>query len=473
MRKSAFPLALGGLLFSTVTLASAEALRVSAEQSDLSLTVYNHGLALVEDQRRARVRAGTLILEWPEVSASLRPETVLFSSPGLRVLEQAYRFDLISRDRLLEAHVGEAVTIARENPHDGMTTYKPARLLSANEGYVFSHQDADGLTHVEFSDTSPWRFAVETIPDDLYARPTLTLSARSNREAPGHPMALTYLTRGLSWKMDYVLDVDLQKTGKASLDGLVTLENSSGVDYPNAKIGVIAGEVNAVNSQLRARSLAFSDSVAMEAPRQGAAEPVGGYYRYELPERTSLANRALKQVSLLHHPEVSLALQHRIESHLFNQNEPQKPRSASLYLRGANAEDTGLGVPLPAGDVHVYEKRGKRRLLLGEARIGPTAVGQSIELPLGKAFDLKMVERITDQIKRHEHLSELTKSIEFTNASNVDRVLEYRLSMPSNSRLLEHSLAPDPRVSAGYRTWQIRVPAHDEVTLNLSVEYRS
>jgi len=61
-----------------------------AAASQLSMTVYNNNLALVQDVRRLDVSSGRSRIEFKDVSASIRPETVALTGKGLEVVEQNF-----------------------------------------------------------------------------------------------------------------------------------------------------------------------------------------------------------------------------------------------------------------------------------------------------------------------------------------------------------------------------------------------
>src|SRR3546814_4544770 len=74
-------------------------------QGDVSVTIYSNDLALVQDVRQLNIKAGTNRLEFPDVSAQIRPETVSFSAEGASIVEQNFDFDLLSPDKLMEKAV--------------------------------------------------------------------------------------------------------------------------------------------------------------------------------------------------------------------------------------------------------------------------------------------------------------------------------------------------------------------------------
>ena len=121
-------------------LASAPAYAQSA-QGDVSVTIYNNNLALVQDARTLNVAAGRSKQEFPDVSAQIRPETVTLSGSGIAIVEQNFDYDLLSPDKLMEKAVGQVITIVRTNPATGAETREQAKVLAANGGIVLQIGD--------------------------------------------------------------------------------------------------------------------------------------------------------------------------------------------------------------------------------------------------------------------------------------------------------------------------------------------
>ena len=105
-----------------------------AQQREVSVTIYNSNLALVEDARPLDLKAGRQKLEFKDVSAAIRPETVSLSAPGVTILEQNFDYDLLTPDKLMQKAVGQQVKIVRTNPGDGKETTEVATVLAANQG---------------------------------------------------------------------------------------------------------------------------------------------------------------------------------------------------------------------------------------------------------------------------------------------------------------------------------------------------
>ncbi len=268
-----------------------------ADQADLSITVYNSDIALVRDVRNLRLPDGTFDLQFMDIAATVNPATVHFRSltqPGaLGVLEQNYEYDLLEPDKLLRKYVGREVTLVRVRQDGGSTREEEVRatLLSYNNGPVWQigKEIVTGLhaDHIRFPE----------LPGNLHSRPTLIWTLQ-NQGASSHRVEASYLAGKLAWNADYVLTVGRDDKA-ADLDGWVTLTNGSGTAFNNAKLQLVAGDLNRVRQALERRMAdSMKESVAAAAP-QMAQEAFSDYHLYTLGRRTTINNNETKQVSML------------------------------------------------------------------------------------------------------------------------------------------------------------------------------
>src|SRR5450432_2709548 len=202
----------------------------------LSVTIYSSDLALVQDRRDVDLKGGRQRIEFQDVSAQIRPETVSLTAADISIVEQNFDFDLLTPAKLMEKAVGRQVTIVRVNPATGAETREQALVLATNGGVVLKIGER---IEVLRDDGLPVRVIFDKVPDNLRARPTLSVTVIGGH--PGtRPATLSYLTPGLGWRADYVA---LYNEGDSKIDvqGWVTLTNSSGVTYDNAQTLLVAG----------------------------------------------------------------------------------------------------------------------------------------------------------------------------------------------------------------------------------------
>src|ERR1700684_1780952 len=276
---------------------------ISAADRSLSVTIYAGDLALVQDRRNIEVKAGRQRIEFTEVSGQIRPETVSLAAADISIIEQNFDFDLLTPAKLMEKAVGQEVTIVRVNPATGAETREQALVLATNGGVVLK---IGQRIEVLRDDGLPVRVIFNKVPDNLRARPTLSVSIIGTH-AGTRRATLSYLTPGLGWKADYVALYN-ESDGKIDVQGWVTLTNSSGTTYDNAQTLLVAGspsqvcggsQPNIYRAPVRRQNMQQPGSLQQAGTESGSRERLGDYYLYPLAERTTIANLQTKQVSFL------------------------------------------------------------------------------------------------------------------------------------------------------------------------------
>ena len=458
----------------------------AAEQTGLAVTIYNGDLALVKDARKVKVVNGDNLLAWRDVSAQIQPETALLRSLDGRKLtlyEQNFDFDLLTPQKLLEESVGEQIRVIRHQPITGVEMSEYATVLAANEGAVLKFSD-----RVETALPNPGRLAFPGVPAHLRDRPTLSMLFKTEVPTPffagskstvDQDMELSYLTTGLTWKADYVAELS-NKEDSIDLNGWVTLTNTSGTAYNNARLQLIAGEVNRAQPESRpmprmAKAMAMADA-APAMQEEGLFE----YHLYTLDRLTTLMDKQTKQVALLSAQKVAVDKEFRLTGgdwyYTSQQGELGKKMKPGVYMEFTNkaekGENVGLGVPLPKGIVRVYKKDSAGRAqFIGEDRIDHTAKGETVKLKLGEAFDITADKKQVDFQKIaatgfnvRGGVVETAYQMEIRNAKSEKVVVTVVEAIPGEWQMLQES-HPHKKVSARNATWEVPVPAEGKATL--------
>jgi hypothetical protein len=401
------------------------------DQSDLSVTVYNSNLALVRDVRQIHLQSGTFPLRFEDVAASIIPQTVHFRSltdaAKLSVVEQNYEYDLLDPQKLLQKYVGREVTLVQRETDAGSTKWveTKALLLSDNSGPVWKigNEIVTGMT------ADSYRFP--DLPENLYSRPTLVWTL-DNRGAEAQKVEASYLANNMNWSADYVLTVGRDEKS-ADLDGWVTLVNNSGVAYRNAKLQLVAGAVHRTTPAMEAERVALVKSMAAAAPApQFEQEAFSEYHLYTLGRRTSIENNESKQINLLTGTNVPVEKYLSVEGQQYYYRNPQGignaiPQPVKVYYRFKNDEKSGLGMPLPAGTVRVYQADSKGGVqFAGEDSINHTPKDESLRIYVGNAFDVVCERKQTDYKKLASNLAEMEYEITLRNHKDSAITVEVR-----------------------------------------------
>ncbi len=461
-------------IFSITSLAQViEKKTTLADQSQLSITIYNNDLALIKDQRKVILDKGFNHLAFRGVSAKMRPETAILRSishgKAFKVYEQNFDYDLLTPNKLLDKYVGKQIRIARLNPVTGKQSIEKARVLSTHQGVVLKIGDRI-VTNPE------GQYIFDNIPENLRDQPTLItqLNSATNRS---QQLELSYLSGGLSWKADYVAKLNADDS-VMDIQGWVTLKNLSGADYKHTKLQLVAGDVNRVTSPTylptqRKKSFAMDDG-AMAMSQENLFE----YHLYGLNRPTTLLNNQTKQVALLSAHSIPVTKEFVLNgsNYYYNRQHGQlgNKLKVSVFVQFENNKTTNLGLPIPKGTVRVYKKDSQNNVqFIGEDNIDHTPKNETIRLKLGNAFDITANKKQTDFTKvKHRQSFESAYQIELKNAKSESVTVVVREPIPADWKMLKES-HPHKKVTSDTAEWRIKIPAESTVTLNyrVRVEY--
>lgn len=444
---------------------------VAADRVRVALTVYNSNFALVREERRLALGTGRVALAYEDVSAHVQPASVhlrsLDAPDALSVLEQNYRYDLLTPETLLEKYVGQRVTLARYDETRGRDELKEAELLSVQDGPVLR---IDG----EVVTGAVGRFIFPELPPNLLEHPTLVWLLDSERAEQN--VEVTYLTGNLSWHADYVLVLDPSDT-RAELSSWVTLDNQSGTSFTGAELQLVAGDVQRVASAPPPMPLV--DAAVAETAIVGGAgfrqEALFEYHLYTLGRPADVLDKEQKQVRLLeaHGVEVKKKLVFAGSAHGYRgQWRDELNQKVSVFVSLDNSQAKGLGVPLPAGIVRVYkaDSAGAQQFI-GEDRIDHTPRDEAIEVKLGEAFDVVGDRRQTAWRALGKCSGESAWEIELRNHKDAAARVEVLESADGDYEVLAPSHPVLRRDARGF-AFDVDVPARGAVKVSYRVRVR-
>lgn len=447
-----------------------------SDQKNVAVTIYNNNLALIKDQRTVNLSSGINTLALRDVSAQIRPETALLRSlnhtAGFHTLEQNFDFDVLTPQKLLEKYVGKNVSIIRTNPSSGVETTESAQVLSANNGVVLKigNRIETGI---------PGRIVYEDVPANLRDRPTLVTKIH-NKTAAEHLLELSYLTGGLSWKADYVAALN-PKEDKIDLSGWVTLTNTSGTRYQDAKLQLVAGDINRVPERMPRAMMMHKTAEDSSAGASMSEESLLEYHLYTLDKTTTIAENQTKQVALLTANNIparkTLLLTGADYYYAANHGEIGQKLKVAVYVEFDNKEAAKLGIPLPKGVMRVYkhDTQGNAQFV-GEDQIDHTPKNETVKLRLGNAFDITADKKQTDfkvlpRPAKGISLYESAYEIVLKNAKKEAVTVTVQEPIPGDWKLIKES-QPSQKSSSNTATWNITIPPEGKSTLSYRVQVK-
>ena len=366
------------------------------------------GYALVREQRAFTLEAGRNAVRVTDVPALIDPTTVSFASlthpQATRVVEQSFEFDLTSTAKLLSRYLDREITV--EQPRGDRVEAVSGTLVGTLGGLTL--RQPDGSVRVVEQRSG---IRLPGLPGGLISKPTLAWDIETTARGT-HQARMSYQTGGMTWWTDYNLTYSEPRPGECRLDvsAWVTLVNQSGASYRDARLKLVAGDVQRVEGRQHARLAAAPASLAMQDRAEGFAQKAFfEYHLYTLGRRTTIPDNSTKQIELF-----PMASGVACEKTLVYQGQAYQPyyggpfterqlgtpsnKKVDVYLRVRNSTANRMGMPLPGGKVRVAQQDRADGTLefIGEDLIEHTAADETVQVKLGSAFDVVGERRQVD-----------------------------------------------------------------------------
>ncbi|WP_417596251.1 DUF4139 domain-containing protein [Parasphingorhabdus sp.] len=512
-------------LCSRVNPLAAQQLVVSDEPTDVSITIYRapergdeainvdwpQGYALITETRIVNLPAGDAMVRFEGVSEGMFPESAIVTGLPNGVSEKNRDARLLSPQGLVDAYLKREVSITRTDKATGASRTQNVFITAGPDGGVIFESD-EGYEALHCTGL-PERMIFSEVPAGLSAKPTLSILTTS-QQAVTAKLTLTYLASGFDWQANYIATVKQREADeKAKLDlfAWLTVANGGNQSFENANMMVVAGEPNRERrgNQVRPTGgaliircwpmqrthqvpynqgyMSFPPPAPVYAPMifegEGAeitvtatrrsekmmdmASPVaavvaeqqdlGDLKLYRVPERVSVNAKGQKQVAMI--VQSGVTYERIFVANAGNYSEDSAP--ISYILRSRNDAVNGLGVPLPAGKVAVFENSIVGPLLAGEGALPDRAINNEVEVEVGSSPDVRLS---VIQVKRSRHKENWRAVV--TNARN--HPISFEMEIPSD-------ISGRPKgidVIDGIPTWRVTVPANGEAKLSYAIQLR-
>jgi len=432
--------------------------------SNTEITVYNDNLALVKERRTIHLQlSGINPVQYTDVASQIQPDTVLFrdlTDSNAFVVEQNYQYDLVSQQALLQRYLGSTITVTDTSgvSYTGtLLSYSGAYILQTATGVVAINE----VSKIEYPST-----------EGLLVQPTLLWQVYT--ESPGyHNIETSYLTGGMDWEASYVLEVNDAET-LANIQGWVTVNNNAGTSFEDASLKLVAGEVHRVYDGRDENGLygAYPDAYAQAgySPEQFAEEAFFEYHIYTLGRTTDILNNEMKQISLFTAENVPVVKEFVYEPQQYYYYSSIGYNTVQVMLNIDNSEETGLGIPIPAGTARIYQMDSYGSLqFAGEDSVDHTPVDEHLRLYVGNAFDV-IGERSEVE---YDWLNENT--VRFTVEYTISNHKEEAVSVTCLEHLygdwdIIYASMPYTEKDSSTLEFVLNVPADGEVTATFTVQ---
>jgi hypothetical protein len=442
----------------TLFAAGLLSLLAAAAAAGPAVTVYTRDLGYVRETRALDLTGGR-----DTVRISDLPERLDFSSVRLvpagaaRLTRLAYRWDVASGDAFLENAVGKRVSVSSRG--DRVTE---GALVASDGSWLVVRSDDGSLSTLARGAVESVRLA--TPAARLSLRPTLEAVLEDGRRG-SVAAELSYLTGGLSWSAEHT--VVRRGEREAVWSAAVTVENSTGRDYVDATLKLVAGEPR----RDQARPLPMMRTMAMDAAKLGAAESpdlseegFSEYHLYTLGRPATLRGREQQSFTMIEPRVVKVTPRYVYRG--------GDARGVMSQMQIVDSKEAGLGLPLPAGRVRFYETdpTGAPQFT-GESSIQHTPEGETLELEVGAAFDLKAERRDLFNRRIDDHEREYSVEIRLRDHKPAGVVILVRENVGGDTEITQktHEFT---RKDANTIEFAIPVAAGKEAVLSYTARVR-
>lgn len=445
-------LLLNSLLFSSCTFAAT----LSSDIKNSSLVVYNSNIGLVHEERGLFIQALDKSILYEGVAKSINTDSInIKTDPNIKIKSQQFRFDSLTLDKLLQAHIGKKIEARVLKNANDFKIITGTLLSSDSKNSIVRTIDYKIITlknsDIMFSD----------IPKELITKPSLVWNVAVTQDIETE-LELDYLINNISFKSDYILNVD---ANSSDLVGWVTIDNRSGKAFYDTKLSLLAGDINRAYQKRPLMYKAARNIEAMSDTTKTKHQAHEGYHFYSIPFEVTLANNEKTQLKFI--SKNAIPIKREYSATLVN----------PLYLRSQIKSDveqfinlTPLDTPLPQGTIRTYSKLGNQTILLGEKSISHTPKDTPLKLKTGKNFDLKVTQT---PLSRDDSKSRYVVNVEYRVKNSSDEEKSVELLIPFTTQ--EDSKVTAQRdysfTKGNFVTFNILVEANS--TQKFKVNYKS
>ena len=472
------------------------------------------GYALVTETRTVTIPAGESVVRFEGVAEGMYPESAIVTGLPRGVKEKNRDARLLSPLGLVDAYLKREVNITRTSKATGITRTYDAIITSAPGGAVIL-QTGEGYEALRCTGI-PERIGFDKVPANLSAKPTLSVITQSDKPTTAK-LTLTYMAAGFDWQANYIAQVQERgNDGKSKVDmfAWLTLANGGNQSFFNANTMAIAGEPNRVARAAQARptggglqlkcwpmqrthqvplrlgynpppppppsvpmAMAAYDEVDSEAIMVTATrmraeksmspvavvvaeqENLGDLKLYRIPEPVTVNAKGQKQVAMLVKPNAAFDQLYTANVEEYGDDESNDTFPMTTLFRSENRIEKGLGLPMPQGQVMVFENSQHGPLLAGQTSLKDRAVGDELEMAIGQASDVRYrVTKISERRDRQRF------RVQVTNARNAPANIE--IEIPFELRGNPKGIAKDD----GVPTWKTTVAGNGDAELFYEVK---
>ncbi|UCE23261.1 MAG: DUF4139 domain-containing protein [Candidatus Zixiibacteriota bacterium] len=443
-----------------LTLLSIAVLAASVTADDIAVTVYNSNLGVISELRSLEFVKGVGRLAFTDVPSRIDPASVRFDMVGkggdVTILEQNYAYDLVNPQQMYTRYIDEEIELI-----DKEGKLYSGTLLSSAADAVVLMEESGKIKIIRLEHILETSFP--SLPEGLITRPTLFWTYSS--EAAGkYDARVGYQTSGMNWSAEYV-GVLSPDEKNLDLSGWASIDNNSGKTYKDATLKLVAGDIHRAERPGRGMAVREVTTALDKRALAGFEEKAFfEYHLYTLPRKATLADKENKQISLFEPAKSTV-------EKLFIYRPERNPTKVEVAVKFTNSEETGLGMPLPAGRVRLFKADDDgSMILLGEDLIDHTPKDEEVKLQVGHAFDITAEEKVVTQSRISPKVEEKDFEIELSNHKEDPVVVEIEKKLWGFWDVMDSSIEYEKK-DASTIIFQVPLQPDESSTVKFKVRY--
>ena len=423
------------------------------------VTIYNSNLGLVQEPRTLELEKGRQEVSITDVAARIQPATVHLTSigkGGFSLLEQNFQYDLVNSNKVFDKYIGERISVITKD------TGGISGTLLSRDGSILMIRNEDGSLRL-IATKNILEYSLPELPEGLILKPTLQWVIESQKRG-STPVELSYLTDGMSWEAEYILQ--LSKDDKSGvLSSWITLENNAGATFEDAKVKLVAGDIQRAKKDRRGPQ--FQAEMMAMAKTQVAEREIFEYHLYEIGFPTTLYQNSIKQVAFRNPTGIDYERKYTFE-HSERQSVQQENVSVDIVFD--NSEENSLGMPLPEGVLRLMQQdTDGKEVLVGEDNIPHTPRDEEIRVTAGRAFDIVGDRTVKDYQRRGSGYEQMTVAIELRNHKDESVTVNVLEHFYGDWDVTKETLT-SIRKDAGTLLYEVVVPRDGAASVEFTIE---
>lgn len=349
------------------------------EDKEKNIVIYNN-LGFVSETKSASINNGNSEIKYENVSPNIIEDSVSILFPKEVFLqEQNFQYDTMNFNNILKYNLNKEVEY-KDYINRNEFIIKKGKLLSFEPTIMIVDNESNKILNV-YNDS----IIIKDLPENMSIKPSLIWKLNSKKEIKNTDIKLSYLTNNISWKTDYTATIN---NNLLNLNGWITINNQSDINYNGYNLTVLSGEVNKAEIYRPERIMMMKNSIS-DASFGGniVDKEISGYHIYKIPFKTDIPSLSKKQVSLLNN---NIKNFNKINKIIINYIDGNQILNFDQFIEFKNNKDNGLGIPLPYGIIRFYENQNNDNYFIGENNIGNVPNNENVSISIGKNFDSKL-----------------------------------------------------------------------------------